>query len=583
MIVGTVLGTTLAFALVRARSRIAPTSNVLMLIPLVTPEIVAGVSALLLFTQIGHAAVAATIMIAEITFSISFVTVIVRARLSALNREVEEAALDLGATRLQTLRLVDAARAVAGDHRLGAADLRAHLRRLRDCRSSPPASRRAAAGADLLVDPLRRQADDQRDRDVDARDLVRSLPWRSRCRACWGAMGRERADGAGRMTATLTSEETRRSPMSSPAGAIRFEGITKRFGVDGRGRRPQPERPSTASSSRCSARPGAARPRRCAWSPASSSRPRGASCLDGEPVENVPPYKRTVNTVFQSYALFEHLTCAATSPSGSSAARRPSRRSQRRVGEALELVQLAGRAHAKPRELSGGQHAARRARTRARQPPAVLLLDEPLGALDLKLRKQMQVELKEIQREVGITFLYVTHDQEEALAMSDRIAVMDAGVIEQCGPPEDIYERPEKTSSPASSASPTCSGHRRERRGAPVHRPLVPADVPRDCAAGAKVHSRCAPRRSGWTSSRRGWSRSTAAARDDLPRHDHPVRDRPRRRRAGPGAGAERRPRARRGALDARHAGPARLAPRPLPGAPVTATGFADLPWTVVR
>jgi spermidine/putrescine transport system ATP-binding protein len=116
-----------------------------------------------------------------------------------------------------------------------------------------------------------------------------------------------------------------------------------------------------------------------------------------------------------------------------------------RVADALKLVQLTGREHSKPRQLSGGQMQ-RVALARALvNRPAVLLLDEPLGALDLKLRKQMQVELKEIQREVGITFLYVTHDQEEALAMSDRIAVMDEGVVQQSGPPEEIYETPRKT------------------------------------------------------------------------------------------------------------------------------------------
>ena len=123
----------------------------------------------------------------------------------------------------------------------------------------------------------------------------------------------------------------------------------------------------------------------------------------------------------------------------------PSAEIETRVGEALELVQLEGRGKSRPRELSGGQKQ-RVALARALvNRPAVLLLDEPLGALDLKLRKQMQIELKQIQREVGITFLYVTHDQEEALAMSDRIAVLDAGEIQQCGSPEEVYERPTRS------------------------------------------------------------------------------------------------------------------------------------------
>jgi spermidine/putrescine transport system ATP-binding protein len=164
--------------------------------------------------------------------------------------------------------------------------------------------------------------------------------------------------------------------------------------------------------------------------------------LDGEPVERVPPYKRSVNTVFQSYALFEHLNVEDNVAFGLKRRKIPSGEIHTRVAEALELVELRGREKARPRELSGGQKQ-RVALARALvNRPSVLLLDEPLGALDLKLRKQMQVELKGIQREVGITFLYVTHDQEEALAMSDRIAVMEEGVIEQCGTPEEIYEQP---------------------------------------------------------------------------------------------------------------------------------------------
>jgi spermidine/putrescine transport system ATP-binding protein len=168
----------------------------------------------------------------------------------------------------------------------------------------------------------------------------------------------------------------------------------------------------------------------------------GRIFLEGEPVETVPPYRRNVNTVFQSYALFEHLSIEDNVAFGLKRRKVPKDEIRRRVAEALELVQLHERVGARPRELSGGQKQ-RVALARALvNRPSVLLLDEPLGALDLKLRKQMQVELKGIQREVGITFLYVTHDQEEALAMSDRIAVMDEGVIQQCGTPEDIYEHP---------------------------------------------------------------------------------------------------------------------------------------------
>jgi spermidine/putrescine transport system ATP-binding protein len=169
----------------------------------------------------------------------------------------------------------------------------------------------------------------------------------------------------------------------------------------------------------------------------------GRIFLEGEPVESVPPYHRNVNTVFQSYALFEHLDVTDNVAFGLKRRRVDSGEIRERVKESLELVQLTGRERAKPRELSGGQKQ-RVALARALvNRPAVLLLDEPLGALDLKLRKQMQVELKGIQREVGITFLYVTHDQEEALAMSDRIAVMEDGQVRQCGTPEEVYERPQ--------------------------------------------------------------------------------------------------------------------------------------------
>jgi spermidine/putrescine transport system ATP-binding protein len=169
----------------------------------------------------------------------------------------------------------------------------------------------------------------------------------------------------------------------------------------------------------------------------------GRIYLEGEPVETVPPYERNVNTVFQSYALFEHLSIADNVAFGLKRRKVPKDEIKTRVAEALDLVELLGREKDSPRELSGGQKQ-RVALARALvNRPSVLLLDEPLGALDLKLRKQMQVELKGIQREVGITFLYVTHDQEEALAMSDRIAVMDGGVVKQCGSPEDIYEHPQ--------------------------------------------------------------------------------------------------------------------------------------------
>ena len=164
--------------------------------------------------------------------------------------------------------------------------------------------------------------------------------------------------------------------------------------------------------------------------------------LQGEDVTWLPPFKRNVNTVFQNYALFPHLTIYENVAFGLRRRNVPDREVRSRVTEMLALVELPGYEKRKPTQISGGQ-AQRVALARALiNRPAVLLLDEPLGALDLKLRKQMQVELKRIQQEVGITFIYVTHDQEEAMTMSDRIAVMNRGRYEQLGDPEGLYERP---------------------------------------------------------------------------------------------------------------------------------------------
>jgi spermidine/putrescine transport system ATP-binding protein len=214
----------------------------------------------------------------------------------------------------------------------------------------------------------------------------------------------------------------------------------------------------------------------------------GAIRLDGQDVAAVPPYRRNVNTVFQSYALFEHLDVSENVAFGLRRRKVPKPEIGTRVAEALELVALEHRATDRPAQLSGGMRQ-RVALARALvNRPSVLLLDEPLGALDLKLRKQMQVELKRIQREVGITFVYVTHDQEEALAMSDRIAVMHDGVVEQLGAPEEIYEHPVKSfvagfigisnllAATVEDGGVRLSGGR-----------LVPAPVPDGLAAGTEV------------------------------------------------------------------------------------------------
>jgi spermidine/putrescine transport system ATP-binding protein len=299
------------------------------------------------------------------------------------------------------------------------------------------------------------------------------------------------------MTADHTTAEASAAPASAGDGAgqeaIRFENVTKQFGdavaVDNLnlsiGRN---EFFSLLGPSGC----GKTTTLRMV---AGFERPtEGAVYLDGEAVEGVPPYERNVNTVFQSYALFEHLDVEGNVAFGLKRRKVAGDEIKTRVAEALELVQLTGRERAKPGQLSGGQMQ-RVALARALvNRPAVLLLDEPLGALDLKLRKQMQVELKEIQREVGITFLYVTHDQEEALAMSDRIAVMDEGLVQQYGPPEEIYETPTKTFVAGFIGVSNLLPGTVEDGGVRLSTgELVAAQVPEDCGPGSSVHCSVRP------------------------------------------------------------------------------------------
>ena len=168
----------------------------------------------------------------------------------------------------------------------------------------------------------------------------------------------------------------------------------------------------------------------------------GRILLEGHDVSRLAPYERDVNTVFQDYALFPHMSVADNVEYGLRVKRVPKDERNERVNEALAMVQLAAFGERKPAQLSGGQRQ-RVALARALvNRPRVLLLDEPLGALDLKLRQAMQIELKEIQQSVGLTFIYVTHDQEEALTMSDRLAVFNHGRVEQVGTPAEVYERP---------------------------------------------------------------------------------------------------------------------------------------------
>jgi spermidine/putrescine transport system ATP-binding protein len=221
----------------------------------------------------------------------------------------------------------------------------------------------------------------------------------------------------------------------------------------------------------------------------------GRVVLTGQDIVGVPPFKRNVNTVFQSYALFPHLTVADNVAFGLRRKKFPKRDIKDRVKRYLDLVQLPGYDERRPSQLSGGQQQ-RVALARALvNEPAVLLLDEPLGALDLKLRKQMQLELMRIQREVGVTFIYVTHDQEEALVMSDRIAVMSQGRVEQIGFPEDIYERPATrfvagfigTSNIVEAEVIGRVGEFLEVASAPGDRLLVPAPEGRSVSVGDKL------------------------------------------------------------------------------------------------
>ncbi|MEH0398808.1 ABC transporter ATP-binding protein [[Kitasatospora] papulosa] len=169
----------------------------------------------------------------------------------------------------------------------------------------------------------------------------------------------------------------------------------------------------------------------------------GTVSLGGRDITGLPPYKRPVNTVFQSYALFPHLDVSENIAFG--LRRRGIRSVSRQVGEMLDLVQLGDFARRKPHQLSGGQQQRVAVARALINHPQVLLLDEPLGALDLKLRRRMQLELKRIQTEVGITFIHVTHDQEEAMTMADTVAVMNGGRVEQLGAPADLYENPRTT------------------------------------------------------------------------------------------------------------------------------------------
>ena len=241
--------------------------------------------------------------------------------------------------------------------------------------------------------------------------------------------------------AAAATDDDERTASGAGGIAVRFEGVTKRFGdvlaVD------DVDLEVNEGVFFSMLGPSGSGKTTCLRMIAGFEEPTaGRILLAGRDVAGSPPFAREVNTVFQDYALFPHMTVAGNVGYGLKVRKVPAADRRTRIGEALEMVQLGGYGDRRPAQLSGGQRQ-RVALARALVlRPKVLLLDEPLGALDLKLRQAMQVELKEIQQQVGLTFIYVTHDQEEALTMSDRLAVFNAGRVEQVGSPAEVYERP---------------------------------------------------------------------------------------------------------------------------------------------
>ena len=431
VLVATPLGVALALGLQRWRGRGSGTVNTMMLLPLVTPEIVMGVALLLLFLKVlpGIELGTTAQAIGQVTFTLSYVVVIVRGRLVSIGPEYEEAAADLGAPPHDQLLRVLLPLLAPGDHRQRGSRVCAVARRLR--RDAVPGGRREhdhRLDAALLDRPRCAEPRAQRPRDRralhhpgDARtgllrlQAVRRRGRRRRCRRTGG--------------------------VTDMQGEIHLEELTKRFNdvvaVDAIDlHMPPGEFFTMVGPSGC----GKTTTLRMI---AGFERPTsGQIQLDGVDVAQVPAHKRNVNTVFQSYALFPHLDVAGNVGFGLKYQRVTKDEHKKRVAEALDLVQLGALGSRKPSQLSGGQQQ-RVALARALVlRPRVLLLDEPLGALDARLRKGLQVELKTLQAELGITFVFVTHDQEEALTMSDRIAVMNGGHVEQAGAPRDIYEEP---------------------------------------------------------------------------------------------------------------------------------------------
>ena len=268
----------------------------------------------------------------------------------------------------------------------------------------------------------------------------------------------------------------------------------------------------------------------------------GRILLDGRDVSDLPPFERDVNTVFQDYALFPHMTVAQNVGYGLMVRKLPASERASRVGDALEMVRLGHLGDRKPGQLSGGQRQRVALARSLVMRPKVLLLDEPLGALDLKLRQAMQIELKEIQQEVSLTFLYVTHDQEEALTMSDRLAVFNQGMIEQVGSPAEVYERP------ATAFVAGFIGVSNVLEGEVAARITGSAHAVHRAAGEDRV------RRGGRRSRRFALHGNRARTRSRIPGCDHAVHRRARRRGRAGGDGAEPRHELDGGAAGAREA-----------------------------
>ena len=402
-----------------------------MLLPLVTPELVFAVGLFLLFTSaFGFIGLGTTAqVIGQVTFSLSWVVLIVRGRLVMIGNDVEEAAADLGAPpwdRLRRVLLPLLAPAIAASvltvFALSHRRLRGHavhgLGRGHDDRADADLLDRAR-GADAGAE----RAGHDHARPVAARAGARVV----RVPAAVARAG----DEAGHV----------RGGGQVSRGQIDLENLVKRYGdvlaVDDVDlHMPGGEFFTLLGPSGCGK---TSTLRLIAGFEKLDS---GSIQLDGVEMSAKPPHKRPVNTVFQSYALFPHMTVAENVAFGLRYQRCTKAEQARRVGEAMEMVQLGGLEARRPGQLSGGQQQrVALARAIVLEPP-VLLLDEPLGALDARLRVDLQVELKRIQETLGITFVYVTHDQDEALTMSDRVAVMRGGKVQQCDEPRVLYEEP---------------------------------------------------------------------------------------------------------------------------------------------